>query len=156
MTYVFDTGPFVVLRNYYPSTFKSVWSGLDQVAGDGTLVSTREVFNELQNFNDAPFVQAWAKSKKWLFETPSNEELAFVAKIFEIEHFRTLIGSKELLKGTPVADPFVIASAAIKSGMVVTQEKLKPNAAKIPNICAHFGIPYTDLEGFMTIQNWAF
>jgi hypothetical protein len=55
-----------------------------------------------------------------------------------------------------VADPFVIAAAAIRGGTVVTQEHLKPNAAKIPNVCDHFGIPWTDVEGFMVHQSWNF
>ena len=42
------------------------------------------------------------------------------------------------------------------NGTVVTQEKLKPGGAKIPNVCAHFKIPCIDLEGFMHKQNWTF
>jgi hypothetical protein len=38
----------------------------------------------------------------------------------------------------------------------VTEEKLKPNAAKIPNVCAHFQIPCINLERFMRDQNWSF
>ncbi|MFN0158745.1 MAG: PIN domain-containing protein [Bacteroidota bacterium] len=156
MIYVFDTGPFVVLRNYYPATFKSLWAGLEGLVETGTIVSTREVYNELLNFNDAPFVQEWAKAHKTLFATPANNELQFVSRIFQETHFRSLIGNKEVLKGTPVADPFVIAAAAVWKGTVVTQEVLKENAAKIPNVCDHFKIPYTNLEGFMNAQGWMF
>lgn len=77
-------------------------------------------------------------------------------QILAIRHFQTLIGGKELLKGTPVADPFVIAAARIKKGSVVTQEKRKPNAAKVPNICDHFQIPCVDLGEFMEQQGWSF
>ncbi|MFY9611452.1 MAG: DUF4411 family protein [Blastocatellia bacterium] len=66
------------------------------------------------------------------------------------------MSQKALLKGTPVADPFVIAAAAVRGGTVVTQEQPKPNAAKIPNVCDHFGVAWTDLEGFMNQQNWTF
>jgi hypothetical protein len=55
-----------------------------------------------------------------------------------------------------VADPFVVAAAKFKNGTAVTQEKLKPNAAKILNVCNYFGIPYVDLEGFMVAQGWKF
>ncbi len=66
-------------------------------------------------------------------------------------------GLAHVLKwATPVADPFVIACARVNSGTVVSQEKFKPNAAKIPNVCAHFAIPCMDLEGFMRAQNWSF
>jgi len=154
--YVFDTSAFIVLKHFYRDTFKSLWAGLEELAAEGSLVSTREVFNELQNYNDVDFIQDWAKEHKKIYTIPTNAELAFVRQILAIRHFQTLIGGKELLKGTPVADPFVIAAARIKKGSVVTQEKLKRNAAKVPNICAHFLIPCVDLGGFMEQQGWSF
>ena len=64
----------------------------------------------------------------------------------------------ETLHGTPVADPFVIACAKIRQGTVVTEERLKPHAAKIPNVCQHPGVsvPCIDLEDFMQKQGWSF
>jgi hypothetical protein len=50
----------------------------------------------------------------------------------------------------------VIACAKVNSGTVVTEEQIKPHAAKIPNVCKHFDIPCVDLEGFMRQQGWAF
>jgi hypothetical protein len=35
-------------------------------------------------------------------------------------------------------------------------ELLKPNAAKIPNICKHFKIPCMTLEEFMEAEGWQF
>ena len=55
------------------------------------------------------------------------------------------------------ADPFVIAKAAtVEEGTVVSMEKGKPNAVKVPNICEQFGIPCIDLEKFMEQENWRF
>jgi hypothetical protein len=157
MIYVLDTSSLIVLKNYYRTTFPSLWTGIEQMIANGTLVSTREVFNELQAYNDVDFIRDWAATHKSIFKTPTNTELQFVARIFQVPHFQALIGSRQLLKGTPVADPFVIAAAAsLPDGCVVTQERLKPHAAKIPNVCEHFGIVYTDLEGFMTKQGWNF
>lgn len=156
MSYVFDTGAFIVLKNYYPTTFPTLWARLDRFAGDGTIVSVREVFNELHNYNDADFIQDWAKQHRRIFAKPGNDELLVVQKILAIPHFQTLIGAKQLAKGTPVADPFVIAAAAVKKATVVTQEQFKPHAAKVPNVCAHFGVPYLNLEQFMAAQGWAF
>jgi hypothetical protein len=39
---------------------------------------------------------------------------------------------------------------------VVTEEKHKKNGVTIPNICEHFDIPYTNLEGFMENEDWQF
>ena len=55
-----------------------------------------------------------------------------------------------------MADPFVIARAKILSGCVVTEEKFKEGAAKIPNICKHFNIECIELKDFMVRQEWQF
>ena len=63
---------------------------------------------------------------------------------------------QKLLKGGLNADPFVIARASVENRTVVTMEKLKATAAKIPNICCHFGISCLSLEEFMEAENWRF
>lgn len=83
--------------------------------------------------------------------------MLFVAQIFEVRHFQTLIKLQERLRGKPVADPFVIAKArVIENGCVVTTEKEKKNAAQIPNVCDHFQIQHMNLETFMQEENWTF
>ena len=156
MIYVFETSSIRSLQHFYPSVFKTIWDGLDGLVQHQRLVSTREVWNELGRQNVSADVLAWAKQNKQVFTTPNAAELQFVAQIFQVKHFQNLIGEQQRLKGTPVADPFVIACAKIKGGTVVTEEQLKSNAAKIPNVCAHFNIPCIDLEQFMQQQGWAF
>ena len=156
MIYVFDTSSLRSLQHFYPSVFKSIWHGLDTLIQQKKLISTREVWNEIGRQNVSADVLAWAKQNKQIFTTPSAAELQFVAQIFQIKHFQSLIGEQQRLKGTPVADPFIIACAKIKGGTVVTEEQLKPQAAKIPNVCAHFNVPCIDLEKFMQQQAWAF
>jgi hypothetical protein len=156
MIYVFDTGAFIVLKNYYPTTFATLWGRIDRLAGDGTIISVREVFNELHNYNDADFIQDWAKQHKAIFARPSNDELLVVQQTLAIPHFQSLIGNKAILKGTPVADPFVVAAGKVKGATVVTQEGFKPNSAKVPNVCQHFGVPCVNLETFMSQQGWSF
>ena len=157
MTYVFDTSSFRVLRHYYPDRFPSVWVGVEGLVASGQLVSTREVFNELERFDDPGPILEWARNHRDIFATPTNEETDFVARIFLVQHFQTLIAQKSILTGRPVADPFVVAAAATKEeGTVVTQESFKENAAKIPNVCQHFGVPCINLEEFMAHQGWNF
>ncbi|MBX9917976.1 MAG: DUF4411 family protein [Nitrosomonas sp.] len=156
MIYVFDTSSIRSLQHFYPSVFKTIWDGLDILVQQKTLISTREVWNELERQNISDDVLAWAKNNKHIFTTPASAELQFVAHILQIKHFQSLIGEQQRLKGTPVADPFIIACAKINSGTVVTEEQLKPNAAKIPNVCAHFNVSCIDLERFMQQQGWAF
>ena len=156
MTYIFDTVSLSSLKYYFPNVFKSVWSGLDSLVASGSIISTREVWNELQRGAPHPHTQPWFKSNQQIFTVPQADELRFVAQIFAIPHFQTLIGTKQQLNGTPVADPFVIALANVKRGTVITEEVFKPNSAKIPNVCAHFNIPCMNLEKFMQIQGWSF
>jgi len=156
MKYVFDSDSLIDLfRHYYPERFPTLWEKFDALVSDGKLVSVREVFNEIGSREDS--LAIWAKEKKTiLFLESTSEELEFVGKIFQERHFQGMIRKQERLKGKPVADPFVIARAKISGGCVVTQENNTENAAKIPNVCDHFGIPCINLEGFMEKENWTF
>jgi hypothetical protein len=156
VTFVLDTNVFIVLTHFYPSSFPTLWARLDELVLDGTIVSVREVYNELKQSNDSGFLQEWIDERKHIFARPSNAELLMVRRILAVPHFQTLIGVKAVLKGTPVADPFVVAAAKIKGGTVVTQEKLKPTAARIPNVCDHFEVPCMDLQTFMRERGWTF
>lgn len=156
MIYVFDTSSLSEFKHFYPAVFKSIWVGLDGLVQQQKLLSTREVWNEMQRGNPDQHTNDWLKTRKEIFTTPSAAELQFVAQIFQTPHFHGLIGQKQRLKGDPVADPFVIACAKVHGGTVVTEEKLKLNAAKIPNVCEHFNVRCTDLEGFMQLQGWSF
>jgi hypothetical protein len=50
VSYVFDNSPLSTLfRNYYRKTFPSLWQRFDQLVDDGRLVSTREVFREIED-----------------------------------------------------------------------------------------------------------
>ncbi|MCD2450991.1 DUF4411 family protein [Methylicorpusculum oleiharenae] len=137
MIYVFDTSSLSKLKHFYPGVFKSVW-------------------NEMERGNPDQYNNVWLKERKEIFTIPSAAELRFVAEIFKITHFQALIGEQRRLKGTPVADPFVIACAKINQGTVVTEELFKPNATKIPNVCQYFQIPCIDPEKFMQQQDWSF
>ena len=165
MIYVFDTSSLRALQHFFPSVFPSIWTDINALVNAQQLISTREVWRELNNQAVSADVLNWAKQNKMLFKTPTNDELHFVAEIFKVKHFQGLIDAQARLKGNPVADPFVIVCARVCNGTVVTEEGWnpttnpitpKPNAAKIPNVCTHFKIPCVNLETFMHRQNWTF
>ena len=154
--YVLDTGVISNLhKNYYRKRFVSLWKEFDQLVADGKITSTREVFHELGEGSPAADLE-WAKANAKLFVTPNAKEGAFVAKIYAVAHFQANIEKQKLYKGGRNADAFVVARAYATGGTVVTAERLKPNAVKVPNICAHFKIPWLDLEGFMEREGWEF
>jgi len=156
MSYVFDNSPLSVLfKNFYRNTFRSLWEHFDALVVDGRIVSTREALREIEDGAPENLLE-WAKQHAYLFSTPTAAEGAFVARIYSLPHFQQNIEQQKLLKGGKNADPFVIANAAVEDRAVVTMEQLKPNAAKIPNICQHFRIKCLSLEEFMEEEGWQF
>ena len=156
MIYVFDSNTFRIIGHYFPERFPSFWKKLNEYTAEGKIISVREVYNELSHQLVKKHLTEWVKKNKKIFLSPTAEEMKFVGEIFKIKHFQYLVTQKQRLKGTPVADPFVIASAKINLGYVVTEEESKPNSAKIPNVCEHFKIKCMNLEKFMKKEGWEF
>lgn len=157
MKYVFDTGVFIdIFRHYYRDQFPSFWEQFDSAVRDERIVSTREVFKELEQVADDALV--WAKRHRaGVFPEPRAEEMEFVAKIFSGHpHFQQLVQQKKRLEGGPCADPFVIAKAKTERRTVVTTEKRRPDSARIPNICDEYKIVCVNLEKFMREEGWKF
>ncbi len=155
MIYAFDSDALITLfSNYYLTRFPSLWKKFEESIIEGKIVSVREVFNEIEGYSSR--LSEWAKENRDFFQRPSPEELVFVADIFKIPHFQSLVRKKARLQGKPVADPFVIAKSKVLEGCVITQESKKPNAARIPNVCEYFNIDCLNLEGFMEREDWTF
>jgi hypothetical protein len=156
MSYAFDNSPLSHLfKNFYRDAFPSLWEKFDALVDEGRILSTREVLREIGDSSIEP-LRDWCEDHEEIFTTPTVEEGGFVARIFGVAHFRQNIELQKLLKGGFNADPFVIARAALAGCPVVTMERLKDNAAKIPNICGHFGVECLTLEEFMRRENWRF
>jgi len=153
--YVIDTSVVSALhRNYYRSRFVTLWKLFDEMVASGGFTSTREALRELEDHGGGAY--DWAQRNPALFSIPGAKEGAFVAKIYSVPHFQANMEKQKLLRGGRNADPFLIARAAMTSSTMLTMEQLKTNAAKIPNICQHFGVPCMDLEGFMEKEGWTF
>lgn len=156
MNYVFDSGPLIwMFRYYYPDRFPSLWKQFDAMVQEQSIISVKEVARELNGQDD--LLSNWVKDNTGVFQTPTAPEFQLIGSIFAVPHFQGLIRKQERLQGKPVADPFVIAKAGcIEDGCVITTEKYKKNAAQVPNVCEHFGIPVMNLEEFMEEEDWVF
>jgi predicted nucleic acid-binding protein len=153
--YVLDTNVISHLhKHYYRSRFVSLWKNFDDLVTAGRITSTREAYNEL--LDGAGADTDWAKANAKIFATPDAQEGAFVARIYSVPHFQANIEKQKIIRGGRNADAFIIARAFAVNGTVVTKERYKPNAVKIPNICDHFNVPCLDLEGFMEKEDWTF
>ena len=144
-----------LFRNFYRKTFRTLWERFDALVAESSIVSTREALREIKDGGPESLLD-WVKQHQALFATPTAEEGRYVTTIYRVPHFQQNIEQQKLLKGGKNADPFVIAKAHVEQRAVVTMEQLKPNAAKIPNICQHFGIQCLSLEEFMEEEGWQF
>jgi hypothetical protein len=132
--------------------FVSLWQALEESVEVGVLTSVDEVLKELQK-SDGTITQ-WAKERREMFTRPSLEEQRIVLDI--VTRFPDVMKKKNLLMGIPEADPFLIAKASVKGYTVMTMERKKPNAAKIPNICEHYEVSCVNLFEFFARQGWRF
>ncbi len=153
--FLIDTSSFRVLSNYYESQFPSFWKLFNEAVADSTIRSVKEVYSELEQ-HDTNWIWKKAKSVKQIFVSPGNEETAFVAQLMSQKKYQALIGKANILQGKPVADPFLVAAGFHTGGTVVTEEKRKPNASKIPNVCDDFKIEVTNVEGMLEQLGWSF
>lgn len=154
--YVLDTNVISCLhKNYYRKRFVSLWREFDRLVSAGKITSTREAYHELHDGTPGADTE-WAKTNEALFVTPDAKEGAFVGKIYSVAHFQSNIEKQKLFRGGRNADAFIVARAHVMGATVVTMERLKPHAVKVPNICAYFEIPCIDLEGFMEKEGWEF
>ena len=156
MVYVFDSSSFIVVGHYFPSNFPSFWERFNSAILESQIVSVREAYRELDNRATRHHLIDWVNRNKEIFLVPSPEETQFVAEIFSVRHFQQLINEKQRLTASPAADPFIVASAKVRNACVVTEESFKKNAAKIPNVCDHYGIECVTIQGFMDKERWRF
>ena len=146
--YIFDTNVFYALGHFYPSRFPTIWARLEDLVKTGKLGSVKEVLREIES--NCPFesIESWTKAHRGIFKPPNDQEMKFVAKIFENKQYRGFVKRQNILKGLPVADPFVIAAAKDSGGRVVTLESPTAGGARIPAACREFSVECIDLEIF--------
>jgi len=149
--YIFDTNVFYSLGYYYPARFPTIWGKIDELASLGILRSVKEVRREIETNCHSAHIREWVNSHHYIFFIPCDAELKIVADIFTKEQYRGLVKRNNLLKGLPVADPFIAAAAKIYCGCVVTQESLKLGGARIPTLCKDLNVECIDLEQFLVV-----
>lgn len=151
--YILDTNIFFVLKHFPPRNFKSLWDYLDHLVDDSSLISVREVFNEVIRNPPNDFIEEWVVANKHIFVTPVEEELAFVLELMKYEENRNFIKDNNITKGLPVADPFILAIAKLRNGIVVTMEARGRLGARIPNVCDKLEIECISWSEFLNKEN---
>lgn len=154
--YVADTGAFYSFGNYYPEHFPDFWKRINHLVEKGRFISTREVRREIRENFPFEHVIEWVKNHSGIFLTPSLNEQRFIRELFKKEKNREMIRNQHILKGFPVADPFVIAAAYVRKAKIITREVIKPGAAKIPNVCQDIGIECVGIDQFLKLEKLVF
>ncbi len=139
-------------RAYPPKNFKSFWGKLDELIDGGRLVSSVEVYHELERKDDDVF--EWAKARKAAFLDIDNDVQQAMA--FVMSKYPRLV---DTVKGKSGGDPFVIAQALSASPRltVLHQEaggSLK--SPKIPTVCEQESLLHVDLLTLIDQEGWSF
>lgn len=145
--YVIDACALIdAAQNYNMSkkSFTHIWNELNEMIRNGQLISSTEIMDELKDDD----LKDWAKKHRECF-LPLTQDVQEKTKEV-LAQFPNLI--KVRSTGNSNADPFLIATALIKGGSIVTNEKLgdeKTKDHKIPNVCQALEIPYMNLHTFL-------
>lgn len=130
--------------NMAKKSFAHIWEALDAMIQDGELISSSEIMDELKD----DVLKTWAKQHKECFVPLTKEVQEKTTEI--LAQFPSIIKIRS--SGNSNADPFLVATAALKGGTIVTDEKLGDNKTKdykIPNVCQALQIPYMNLHTFL-------
>ncbi len=132
MPYCVDTSGWLDgwQRYYPPDVFPSLWIKLEELIAQGEIISSDEVYVELEKKSDE--LHTWMKQRKTML-IPLETNIQQHATQLLVEYPRLV----DTLRGRSKADPFVIATAMEKNAVVVTGEVLTGNMNKprIPDVC---------------------
>lgn len=153
MKYCIDTSALMDawVRWYPRSVFPSLWIKMDELLVAGELVSSEEVYQELERKEDELF--AWAKGRKQAFQ-PLTKDIQDRVKAI-LQKFPKLVDART---GKSFADPFVIATSQVLATCVVTGESPtgKASRPKIPDVCGHYGISCIGMVEMIRMKGWSF
>jgi hypothetical protein len=139
-------------RAYPPKSFKSFWAKLDELINEGRLVSSIEVYAELEKKDDDVFV--WAKDRKWMFlEIDDNVQTTM---LWVMGKYPRLV---DTVKGKSGADPFVIAQALSPNPpLIVLHQEYggSSRSPKIPYVCDQENLRHIDLLALIEEEGWSF
>ena len=151
--YSFDTSSLLNGRRDLlpPATFPAVWDDIEEAIAAGQVRSVDLVREELAAKEDE--VYGWARQQRGLF-IDLEPDIQRAARHVLAQHQRLIgIGS-----GRSGADPFVVALALARGGVVVTEEIPSRNLVKpkIPDVCAALGVRHLNLVGYLQDQGWVY
>ena len=165
--YIIDSNSFRVFSHYYPDIFPSLWRSIDALIAADKFQSVDEVKEELDvkydnpKFNNSPKYyrqdiqfRDWYQARRQIFLPPDEQDSPVLTQV--LEHYPShILEDKFYNPSENFADPYLIAKAKAKNGVVVTEERSRAknsNDGKIPTICQLFSVECINAEDFMRAQ----
>lgn len=157
--YVIDTSSLIDLgRNSPRDIFPTLWSNVEMLVENSTLISPQEVLLELKESDDP--VTNWAIQLRGFFREPTHRQFKLL---------REILNSHPIVKndGKYDADPWLIALALEESrqsqetlipteSIIVTEEKMKATKVNIPFVCQQYGVQTVTLFDMFRREGWSF
>lgn len=147
--YCIDTNIIIDLWNqtggtYPKDVFQSLWTAFENLVKDGTIVSVKDVYDELKEEKDKE-LKSWLVSNKDMFLDVDDCTLQNLKEI--------LVKYPMLAEGySNGADPVIVSLAMCKDLTVITSESFQtsssPYTPKIPNLCKEKNVECLDIIGF--------
>lgn len=140
--YVIDACALIDAAHRYNMSkraFTYIWNSFNDEITNGRLFSSIEIFEELKDEDLA----AWAKHHKQAF-LPLTKDIQEKTKEI-LEKYPNIIKLRS--KKNSNGDPFLIATAMVVGGIVVTNEGTKSNG--IPTVCQGLGVKYINLSQYL-------
>ena len=152
MAYCFDTSVLIECwsRSYPPDVFPGLWVKLDELITQREVLCPDEVRVELERQEDE--LAKWTNARPHLF-VPLDDAIQRATSGVLARHPLLM----KATKNRNGADPFVIATAQVRSLTVVTEEQGGTDSKpKIPSVCAALRVPCVNVLGFIRDQGWSF
>ncbi|WP_413576195.1 DUF4411 family protein [Bdellovibrio sp. HCB290] len=150
--YCVDASSILYMQWTYPiDVFEQIWLKFEEDVNSGILITSEVVVEELGKKGD--HASEFSKKLGGFGHKIDAQTLVHAATILtKVPH---LIDAQN---SNPQADPYLIGLSMTKNATIVTQERSAPNAkkAKMPDVCAHFGVPCIDLLTLARARNWKF
>lgn len=102
--YIIDTSSLIELNKHNPmDIFQTPWKRIEELIKNKRLFAPKEVFNEINQYDDT--LTAWAKQQADLFKEETADQIRIVKEI--LKTYPSLIKKDKRF----AADPWVIALA---------------------------------------------
>ena len=151
--YSFDTSSILNGRRdlFRPTVFVRLWEQIEDGIASGIIRAVDEVKNELSRRDDD--AKRWADRQSGLYVPIEVDVQNATTAILRAHPDLVRAGGKR-----SGGDPFVIALAMARNGVVVSEETRSGNLSKprIPDVCDSLGVPVLNLMGFIESQRWTF